>query len=55
MGIMQEIKDARTNGTNLTDDERRNNAENIMVKLAKMMDLGETFDGEDYGDEDDEI
>jgi len=22
-----------------------------MIKLAKMMDLGEGFDGEDYGDE----
>ena len=55
MGLMQEIKDARTNGNSLTDDERRQNAEQIMVRLAKMMDIGEHFDGEDYDDEDDNV
>ena len=54
MALMQEIKDARTHGANLSDEDRRKNAEDIMVRLAKMMDLGENFDGEDYGDEEDD-
>ena len=50
--LMDEIKNARETNKNLGDEERRANAELIMNKLAKMMDLGEDGEGDiDYGDE----
>ena len=50
--LMDEIKNARETNKNLGDDQRRANAEMIMNKLAKMMDLGEDGEGDiDYGDE----
>ena len=52
-GLMSSIKNCKDTNKNLTDEERRLNAENIMSKLASMMDLGS--DGEDgereYGSE----
>ena len=55
MVLMEQIKNAKDAGKTMSDEERRANAENIMNKLAKMMDLGEeeVFDGGDYGEEDD--
>ena len=43
--LMDEIKYARDNNQGLNDEARRTNAEAIMMKLAKMMDL------DDYDDE----
>lgn len=50
--LMDQIKYARDNNQGLDDDDRKKNAEAIMVKLANMMDLGDDDeDGErDYGD-----
>lgn len=49
---MDEIKNARETNKHLDDEGRRLNAELIMNKLAKMMDLGEDGEGDmDYGDE----
>ena len=44
--LMDEIKYARENNQGLADEERRANAEVIMMKLAKMMDLGDDYDDE---------
>ena len=50
--LIEEIKNARETNKNLDDEERRANAEQIMNKLAKMMDLGEDGEGDiSYGDE----
>jgi hypothetical protein len=43
--LMDEIKYARDNNQGLNDEDRRTNAEAIMMKLATMMDL------DDYDDE----
>lgn len=44
--LMDEIKNARANNEGLDDEARRANAEAIMMKLAKMMDLGDEYDDE---------
>lgn len=44
--LMDEIKYARENNEGLEDEDRRANAEAIMMKLAKMMDLGDDYDDE---------
>lgn len=44
--LMDEIKYARQNNEGLDDEARRANAEVIMMKLAKMMDLGDDYDDE---------
>lgn len=44
--LMDEIKYARDNNQGLNDEERRANAEAIMMKLANMMDLGDDYDDE---------
>ena len=50
--LVEEIKNARQTNQNLDDDQRRANAEQIMNKLAKMMDLGDDGEGDiSYGDE----
>ena len=50
IGLMEEIRNAKDLNPTLNDEERRQNAERIMNKLASMMDLGS--DDEDiYGDE----
>ena len=51
--LMEEIKNAREVNQGLSDEERRKNAEKIMMKLANMMDLGSDGEDEerDYGDE----
>ena len=50
IGLMEEIRNAKDINPTLNDEERRQNAERIMMKLASMMDLGS--DDEDlYGDE----
>ena len=44
--LMDDIKYARENNEGLDDEARRANAEAIMMKLAKMMDLGDDYDDE---------
>ena len=44
--LMKEIKNAKYNSKNLSDDERRQNAENIMNKLASLMEDDEYDDEE---------
>ena len=44
-GLMEQIKGCREQNKNMNDEQRRQNAEEIMSKLAGMMDLGS--DGED--------
>lgn len=50
--LMEQIKFARENNQGLSDEQRKQNAEAIMMKLANMMDLGDDDeDGDrDYGD-----
>ena len=55
--MMQEIKNMQTafkdpSGAQVSDEERRKRAEDMILKIAAMMDLGE--DGEDDDPEDDE-
>lgn len=38
--LIEQIKNVKESNKNLTDEDRRKNAENIMMKLAAMMDLG---------------
>ena len=45
--LMSQIKNCKENNKNLSDEERRQNAEEIMNKLAGMMDLGSDDDDED--------
>lgn len=50
--LMEEIQNVRETNKHLNDEERRQNAEKIMMKLAAMMQLGGESDGEDdYGDQ----
>jgi hypothetical protein len=49
MQLMDEIRNAREKNKELSDEERRKNAESLMLRLAKMMDLGS--DDEDYDPE----
>jgi len=52
--LVEEIKNVRETNKHLNDEERRQNAENIMMKLAAMMDLGS--DGEEeYGEQEDAL
>ena len=52
--LMEDIKNVREQNKHLGDEERRQNAENIMMKLAAMMDLGS--DGEEeYGEQEDAL
>jgi hypothetical protein len=44
---MQEIKQMREVNKTLCDDERRKNAESLIIKLSQYMNIDE----EDYGDE----
>ena len=44
MGIMEEMKNLRERNKNLTDEERRKNAEEMIMKLSKYMNMDE----EDY-------
>jgi hypothetical protein len=39
--LMQEIKSLKEKNKVISDDERRKNAENIIMKLAQYMDLSE--------------
>ena len=38
--LMEKIKGCKENNKNLTDEQRKANAENIMNQLAGMMDFG---------------
>ena len=50
--LMEEIQNVRETNKHLNDEERRQNAEKIMFKLAAMMQLGdEGEDEDDYGDQ----
>ena len=44
--LMEEIKNAKYNSKNLSDEERRINAENIMNKLAALME-DDDYDNEE--------
>jgi hypothetical protein len=47
LGLMEEIKRIRDMNKNLTDEERRKNAESMILKLSSYMALGDDED-EDY-------
>jgi hypothetical protein len=44
---MQEIKTLKDKNKDISDEERRKNAENIIMKLAQFMDLSEGSGSED--------
>ena len=48
MRLMQEIKQMREVNKTLGDDERRKNAEQLIMKLSQYMNIDE----DDYGNED---
>jgi hypothetical protein len=50
MKLMQDIKNLREVNKTLTDEERRKNAEDMILKLSQYMNLNE--EGEDEEDED---
>ncbi len=49
MRLMQEIKQLREVNKTLSDEERRKNAEQMILKLSMYMNLDE--EEEEYGDE----
>ncbi len=46
---MEEIRALKDKNKELNDEERRKNAENLILKISQMMELGE--DEEDYDEE----
>jgi hypothetical protein len=48
--LLEEMKNMKTNSVNLNDEERRRNAENMIRKIAGMMDLGSSDDDESIDD-----
>lgn len=50
--LMEQIKRCKDDGKNMSDEQRKEHAEGIMLKLAQMMELGsDGEEGRDYGDE----
>jgi hypothetical protein len=53
MRVMQDIQRLReSGGAGLSDEARRKNAEELIVKLSQYMNIGVDDEGGDYGDED---
>lgn len=50
IGMMQQIKNLRETNQNLSDEERRKNAEELILKLSKYMNMD---DGSDEGEDGD--
>jgi hypothetical protein len=48
---MEEIKNVREINKNISDEDRRKNAEAIMLKLAKIMNFDDYGDENGYGEE----
>ena len=51
MNEMRNMQLRNKNDSSLTDEQRRKNAEDMMLKIAAMMGMGD----EDYGEEDGDI
>jgi hypothetical protein len=50
--LIEQIKRCKEEGKTLTDEQRKDKAEEIMNKLASMMDLGsDGEEGLDYGED----
>jgi hypothetical protein len=47
ISLMQEIKTLKDKNKDISDEERRKNAENIIMKLAQFMDLSDGSGSED--------
>ena len=47
ISLMQEIKTLKDKNKTISDEERRKNAENIIMKLAQWMDLSEGSEDDD--------
>ena len=52
ISLMSEIKAIQETNKDLPDEQRRQNAEQMMIKLASAMGLGDDYDPEDEDDDD---
>lgn len=44
ISLMTEMRDLQLNSKNLSDEQRRKGAEDMMMKLAAMMEMGDSDD-----------